>query len=319
MRTCVRVLMICVVSAMLMGCVSIPRDELQVVRYSLDATPVTSTADTTLPLTLQIIPFQANAQQRGERILFRAGPQRMDYYFYHRWIVSPEKMLSDALAENLQEWNLFAGGILQTETGIIPTHEVYGRLNKLYAVNIRNQYKAVLEITLTLIRIEPATYEKTIIYQWTYPIEVERDDNRVDSFIESANLAVEEWLSRVRSDVRPIFESEAALFRPDLLEQAGDQRLHQEAPDEGEDGSRRLLLRRLPAMPTHDRPYRPQGVAAQPAFSRPVRTSEAADSTATEADSLVEDLPPLDFDELPEFEEDGVETDTTEVDTSQVE
>jgi ABC-type uncharacterized transport system auxiliary subunit len=200
------------------GCVRIPRERLEIRRYSLDAPTIPEPPDTefpgaaarasVLPVRVLLSPFSADARQRGERMLFRSDENRLEYYFYHRWIASPEKMIEDILASELEQWGTCGGGLHRADAGLIPTHEILGRLTALYADNRKNEYAAILEVALTVTRVDPKTMEKSIAFQKTYTVTEPRKNNRVDTFVQAANRAVERWLIEVRPDLERVFQED---------------------------------------------------------------------------------------------------------------
>jgi ABC-type uncharacterized transport system auxiliary subunit len=201
------------------GCVRIPRERLEIRRYSLDAPAIPEPPDTefpgaaarasVLPVRVLLSPFTADARQRGERMLFRSDENRLEYYFYHRWIASPERMIEDILASELNTWGICGGGLHRPEAGLIPTHEILGRLTALYADNRKNSNAAVLEVALTVMRVDPSTMDKKIVFQKTYTVTEPRKNNRVDTFVQAANRAVERWLIEVRPDLEGVFRGDA--------------------------------------------------------------------------------------------------------------
>jgi ABC-type uncharacterized transport system auxiliary subunit len=201
------------------GCVRIPRERLEIRRYSLDAPTIPEPPDTefpgaaarasVLPVSVLLSPFTADARQRGERMLFRSDENRLEYYFYHRWIASPEKMIEDILASELEQWGTCGGGLYRADAGLVPTHEILGRLTALYADNRKNEYAAILEVALTVTRVDPKTLEKTIAFQKTYAVTEPRKNDRVDTFVQAANRAVERWLIELRPDLERVFREDA--------------------------------------------------------------------------------------------------------------
>ncbi len=185
---------------------------IDVKRYSIDVPPVLAPADTTLPLSILVLPFQADAAQKGERIMYRDEEHAMDYYYYNRWVAPPAVMLGNVVSQHLFEWGLAGKGVLETDTGVIPTHEVYGRLTTLYADNRKNEYSAHFEASLTVVRVDPKTFDKEVIFQKTYPIVRRRNDREVASYVNAANLAVRDWMDMLRSDLEPLFHAEARWF-----------------------------------------------------------------------------------------------------------
>jgi ABC-type uncharacterized transport system auxiliary subunit len=200
------------------GCVRIPRERLEIRRYSLDAPTIPEPPDTeypgaaakasVFPARVLLWPFTADARQRGERMLFRSEENRLEYYYYHRWIASPERMIEDILASELVDWGTCGHGLHRAEAGLVPTHEILGRLTALYADNRKNQNAAVLEVALTVMRVDPQTMQKTIVLQKTYTVTEPRKNNRVDTFVQAANRAVERWLIEVRPDLEGVFRGD---------------------------------------------------------------------------------------------------------------
>ncbi len=193
------------------GCMRIPRERLEIRRYSLEAPAIPEPPDTefpgaaarasVLPVRVLLSPFTADARQRGERMLFRSDEDQLEYYYYHRWIASPERMIEDLLATEVTRWGIFGEGLHRADAGLVPTHEILGRLTALYADNRKKRHAAVLEMELTVLKIDPVTVEKTVVLQKTYRVTEPRPNNRVDTFVPAANRAVMRWLIELRPDL----------------------------------------------------------------------------------------------------------------------
>jgi hypothetical protein len=141
-------------------------------------------------------------------MLYSDEEHGMDFYFYNRWTVPPEKMVEDALVQDLMGWGLFGGGVYQGDAGIVPTHELQGRLVKLYADNGKGQPSAVFDAAVTVLRVDPRTYRREIIYQQDLPVTVARRNRDIESFVEATNQAVRIWLDQVRSELDDLFRRE---------------------------------------------------------------------------------------------------------------
>ena len=96
---------------------------------------------------------------------------------------------------------------------IIPTHELQGRLVKLYANNLKGQFSAVFEASVTVLRVDPRTYGKEIVYQQSFPVVVKRKNHDVDSYAAATNEAVRIWMEQVRSELEGLFRREAEAER----------------------------------------------------------------------------------------------------------
>jgi ABC-type uncharacterized transport system auxiliary subunit len=65
-----------------------------------DETPISN-------IKLGIERFQASPLYSDERLVYRDTPYEGKYYHYHRWITSPEDMVTDKTIEQLNASNLF--------------------------------------------------------------------------------------------------------------------------------------------------------------------------------------------------------------------
>ncbi|GBE30104.1 hypothetical protein BMS3Bbin04_01130 [bacterium BMS3Bbin04] len=196
-----RALLLSIALLLLGGCFKIPRETLEIVRYTFRPTELASPSDTSYDGALLVMPFTASVVQHGDRIVYKGNDQEMATYYYHRWIAPPELLLADLLAESLLEANIFSGGIYTMTSGIAPSHELQGRLVHLYADNRRGEQAAVVEIVLSIFSLDPTTYEKVLVLQKPYRYRVKREDGKIDSFIPAVTEAMELWLSDVRVDL----------------------------------------------------------------------------------------------------------------------
>jgi len=188
---------------------TVPQNKIEIKRYAIEPTGEFTPADSSLNLSLKIVPFTVDALYRGGRVIYRDETGGADYYYYHRWIAAPENQLADLLAANMLQWELFAKGVFQDDTGIIPTHEINCRLTQLDAYNIRKTNQAKLGLNLSLTSIDQQTYEKTVIFQKGYSFTAIRDDGNVPSFIAAVDTLAGQWLNALRTDLQPLFIEEA--------------------------------------------------------------------------------------------------------------
>ncbi|MBC8204882.1 hypothetical protein ISS30_04440 [bacterium] len=196
------------------GCMTIPREQLVIKRFAIEPPVYHNPADTTLNLSLKVTLFDASEIYKGDRIIYQSGAGEMNYYYYHRWIAPPEKMLYEIFTSNMLEWGLFHNGVFQHDIGIIPTHEVQGKLTNLYAQNIRGKYSAVFHYNLMVFAVSPDTFQKTLIFQKEYKITRERKNDNVFSFIQETNIITAEWINQLKDDLLPLFIAEAELYNP---------------------------------------------------------------------------------------------------------
>ena len=183
------------------SCFTVPKEEIEIHRYAIHPAGEFLPADTTLPISLKIAPFTADALYRGARIIYRDAKGHTDHYYYHRWLSPPEDQVADFLARNLIEWNLFGKGVFQIGNGFIPNYEIACRLTKLYAVNIRRNHSAEFAVDVAFSQIDTLTYEKILLFQKRYDLSIPRDNEKLETFIPAVDTLAADWLNLVRADL----------------------------------------------------------------------------------------------------------------------
>lgn len=187
---------------MLAGCFSLPRENLKIHRYTFRPEMIgTVEADTTIGRSLSILPFYASSPLHADRILFVEEKSEMSTYYYHRWIGSPENMLTSLAIEDLTEWGLFGEGVFTQPFGIVPSYEMQGHLLHMHADNRRGRTVADFEVVISVFAISPETMKKQIVMQKTYSILEDRENDRVESYIPAASRAVEKFFEELHEDL----------------------------------------------------------------------------------------------------------------------
>lgn len=188
----------------LSSCFTVPKEEIEIHRYAIHPAGESVAADTSLLTSIRIAPFTADAVYRGNRMIFRDSKGRTEHYYYHRWLAPPEDQLADLLTTNFCDWNVFSQGVFQIDNGLVPEFEIACRLNTLYAVNIRKDYHAVLEVDVILTKIDPADYNKTLIFQKQYALTLPREDGNIGTFSSAVDTLTFNWFTQLRGDLLPV-------------------------------------------------------------------------------------------------------------------
>src|SRR5690348_13298777 len=105
MRTCL-ILITLTISISLTGCISKMKYPAY---YTLHLTPVADPppAKGTQPM-LAVHEFHSPAYLRHGAIVYRASPEEVGFYNYHRWAVDPREFLTNAIVERLRASGRFA-------------------------------------------------------------------------------------------------------------------------------------------------------------------------------------------------------------------
>ncbi len=210
MRIAVRIAGLLFAALAFTGCLKIPQESIHIQRYAIAPVGDFSVAGTTLNISVRVLPFGADAVYQGNRIVYQNRYGETNYYFYHRWAAPVELQFANLLSSNLMRWGFFGAGVWQSDKGILPDYEIEGRLNALYAVNQKNDSRAMLEITVHVFYLNPVTLGKELVFQKQYAMRAPRDDENVSSFIQAVNNLSGLWLQQVRNDLGPFFIQDTA-------------------------------------------------------------------------------------------------------------
>lgn len=92
----------------LAGCGLLPDKPIAQASYRLEpALPQAVSADTVLPLTLQVQKPIAAGSYDTDQIAYRRAPYRIDYYTQSRWAEPPAEMLGELMARALENAGLY--------------------------------------------------------------------------------------------------------------------------------------------------------------------------------------------------------------------
>ena len=89
----------------IVSCSSVPKTHFYLIDY-----PVPAAKENSHPVhqvVLGVSKFRVEPLYSDTRLVYRENPYEGNYYFYHRWITSPGKMVADKAIEQLTASNLF--------------------------------------------------------------------------------------------------------------------------------------------------------------------------------------------------------------------
>jgi ABC-type uncharacterized transport system auxiliary subunit len=120
-----------------------------------------------LPVMLQIERFSVAPPYDTQQMVYREGSFKRETYAYHRWRAHPGDLLSNALARDMRHSALFRA-VLQEGSSVGATHIMEGSVDEFFEWNDKEDWKAVLALTITLIKAtEPAT-SRQVLFQNTF-------------------------------------------------------------------------------------------------------------------------------------------------------
>src|SRR5579872_2698871 len=150
--------------------------------------------------TVAIREFSAPAYLRRGEIVFKASPESVGFYAYHRWAVDPCEFVTDSMRDRLSATGLFAH-VKRYDGRPDAEYLVSGRLEKLEEIDYEGGVKVVVSISAQMIRSDTGA---TV---WTKAVsKVGNVDKRdvpavVLEMSDTMDLAIQELLTPVPVEV----------------------------------------------------------------------------------------------------------------------
>ena len=180
------------------SCSNAPKTHFYLIDYPVEAAK--ENTHPVHPLTLGVAKFSVEPLYSDTRLVYRENPYEGNYYFYHRWITDPAKMITDKTIEQLAASNLVKQVISfprQTQCDFI----LNGNIKALEEWDENNKWFAKVKIDFELFE---KTSKKLV---WKKTIEKQKPVNKKSPFevVTGINQCVKLCVEDVQLELKKIF------------------------------------------------------------------------------------------------------------------
>ncbi len=200
-----RIIIFLFILLLLYGCISIKSDYPEINLYRLKQEPIPDNKPGKLEGTLQVRDFSSAEQLYTNNIIAIWDGERIQHYFYHRWVSAPAELVKDFLIQRLSDENIFEGGVVKPRSLIIPDYILEGNLLDMIAHNTKDKEPdtnyVTVSLCINLIKREPLTTTKNILLNKVYNISVPRHDNEVKSIPPAFSTAMSQIADNIITDI----------------------------------------------------------------------------------------------------------------------
>jgi len=148
------------------GCAGKQKQRQTIEFYNLHYAPPGPVTQSPLPFIIAVSKFKTVPPYNSTRIIYSKNNFTQNKYYYHQWIMNPEEMVTHFMARDLRESKI-AQAILVSDS-LLATHQLNGIVEQFYEQDSKEQWNAVLSITITLIKKNESDAAKRICYQKNY-------------------------------------------------------------------------------------------------------------------------------------------------------
>ncbi len=154
--TRLRAVILCSVSLLVTGCVTIERSEYPDRRYfALHASGQHNSAQRTLKGILEVAELGISPRYQGQSFVYRTSEVAFETDYYNLFLVRPAALISEEVRNSLAEWRAF-DTVISSSRQLQPTHRLEGMVHALYGdFSDSGAGKAVLQVQFVLTKTVP--------------------------------------------------------------------------------------------------------------------------------------------------------------------
>jgi ABC-type uncharacterized transport system auxiliary subunit len=142
---------------------------LKVSQYTLEYEPPEIEGDM-LRAVVEVKRFSVAPEYNTNKIVYRDGPYKRSEYVYQRWRANPSDLTTFFLLRDFTRSGLFLN--VTGQEGVFPeAYVVEGSVDEFYELDTDEGWKAVLGLTVTLLKASEPDVTKRVLFQRSYQVE----------------------------------------------------------------------------------------------------------------------------------------------------
>jgi len=156
-----------VILFVILGCLGNQRPPAKIDYYTLEYESNKFDDLKPTPFVLRIERFSVAPIYNSNNIIYQTGPFRRDAYNYHKWRANPGDMVTYFLSRDLKNSSLFKA-IFEPGSSFSSSHVISGTVDEFFEQDEKDSWKAVLCVTIALIKENETDISKRILFQKRY-------------------------------------------------------------------------------------------------------------------------------------------------------
>jgi ABC-type uncharacterized transport system auxiliary subunit len=175
--------------SMVSGCIHLKDEYPKINFYILKHEPTSLSNMAQKNVSLVIRDLYLNEAYSGSQIFANWEKNRVQKYFYHRWINDFSQIATDFLITRFDKMNIFKGGVSNSSTTIIPDYIIEGNIIELYAQNNeiinKNNCFVNMEVSITFFRRNKSGVPIEQVFTKIYSQKTQRPNNDAETIPEA--------------------------------------------------------------------------------------------------------------------------------------
>jgi len=182
------------------GCIGVNQPAIKTTHYTLEYAPPKFIRFKPLPFVIRLVKLQTAPLYDVNRIIFKTGTYKRDAYHYHRWRSKPGDLVTSFLARDLQKSSLFKA-VFAFDNRLPSSHIITGTVDEIFEEDEKDVWKAVLSVSITLMKENEPDINKSVLFQNRYKIKEVCKEKTLHALAEAMSKAMSLISEAIISDI----------------------------------------------------------------------------------------------------------------------
>jgi ABC-type uncharacterized transport system auxiliary subunit len=183
-----------------MGCSGLHHSPKSTTKYTINYVAKPASFETRLPAVVKVESFHSGPNLTGLNMIYATNRSERNFYLYHQWLSPPPQMVAFALVKDLKASHGFTAVTLPGDP-ILATHVLAGRVTDFYEKDDKAKWYAVLGISILLIKESKVNFERQILLEKQYDIQVACQEKSAFAFADAMSAAVKSISNQIILDL----------------------------------------------------------------------------------------------------------------------
>jgi ABC-type uncharacterized transport system auxiliary subunit len=206
----IKIIFLIGIISLISGCINLKDEYPKINYYTLKHEPTSLSNMALKNVSLVVRDLNLNEAYSGVQLLANWEKNRVQKYFYHRWINDFSQIATDFLITRLTRMNIFKGGVSNSTTSIIPDYILEGKITELSAqnseVDVKGNCFVNMEVSVTFFRRNQKGVPIEQIFSKIYSVKSQRMNNDAETIPEAFSKSYSMICDQIIVDVNNAVE-----------------------------------------------------------------------------------------------------------------
>ena len=182
------------------SCLKLKHPSNKIAFYTLEYDPPQIGNLAPLPSVIRMDRFSVAPTYNTDRIVYRDRSFKRETYIYHRWRANPGDLVTYFLARDIKRSGLFKA-VLTYDSRFPSSYVLEGSVDEFFEWDTEEAWKAVLSLSITLMKEHEPDISQRILFQKTYRTKESCKRRNPAALVEAMSQAMSEVSREITIDI----------------------------------------------------------------------------------------------------------------------